>query len=80
MALLGLISFAFLLSGVLLLWFLSLNIPSIDSFHTRRVAESTKLYDRTGKILLFDVHGTVRRTIVPLDKVSRNVRNATIAI
>ncbi len=70
----------FFVSGLLLIWFATLQIPTLSSFHNRKVAESTKIYDRTGEVLLYDVHGTVRRTIVPLDKISRHIRNATIAI
>ncbi|MEK7628499.1 MAG: PBP1A family penicillin-binding protein [Patescibacteria group bacterium] len=66
--------------GVIFLWLITLDIPSVDGFHTRRVPESTKIYDRTGKILLYDVHGTIRRTRVSLENISRNTRNASIAI
>jgi 1A family penicillin-binding protein len=44
------------------------------------VAESTKLYDRTGKIVLYDVHKDIRRTQVPIEAISPAIRNATIAI
>lgn len=70
----------FLVSGLLLLWFTTLQIPSVTSFHNRKVAESTKIYDRTGEVLLYDVHGTIRRTVVPFDKISRHIKNAAIAI
>lgn len=80
MVLVGGMALALLFGGVILLWFATLEIPSLDSFHTRRVAESTKIYDRTGDVLLYDVHGTIRRTVVPLEEVSRHVKNAAIAI
>ena len=66
--------------GILFAWSSILSIPSIDNFDTRRIAESTKIYDRTGNVLLYDVHGAVRRTAVPLEDISRHLRNATIAI
>ena len=77
---LALLALGLLFGGIILIWLATLEVPSVDSFHNRRVAESTKIYDRTGKILLYDVHGTVRRTVIPLEDVSRNVKNATIAI
>jgi 1A family penicillin-binding protein len=61
-------------------WISRLEIPSIDGFDTRQVEQSTKIYDRTGEVLLFDIHGDVRRTVVPLEEISRHLRNATIAI
>ena len=75
----GIIGGLFFIGGILL-WFVTLEIPSVDSFHNRKVAESTKIFDRTGDVLLFDVHGTVRRTVVPLEEISINIQNATIAI
>ncbi|MDO8521884.1 MAG: PBP1A family penicillin-binding protein [bacterium] len=69
-----------LVVGMLVAWGTVLAIPSLDNFQNRKVAESTKIYDRTGNILLYDVHGTMRRTAVPLDAISINIRNATVAI
>ncbi|HXK39174.1 MAG TPA: PBP1A family penicillin-binding protein [Candidatus Paceibacterota bacterium] len=66
--------------GILAAWAMMLQIPAIDNFQSRRVAESTKIYDRTGNILLYDVHGTMRRTAVPLSEISLNIRNAAIAV
>ncbi|MCC6290659.1 PBP1A family penicillin-binding protein [Candidatus Nomurabacteria bacterium] len=44
------------------------------------MAKSTKIYDRTGEVLLYDIHDTVKRRVVPLEQISKNVKNATIAI
>ncbi len=74
------VGFFFLFSAVFLLWIMTIDMPSVTGFHNRRVAESTKIFDKTGEVLLYDVHGTVRRTIVPLNEMSRHVKNATIAI
>lgn len=73
-------SIGFFFVGATVLWAAMINVPSIEGFHTRKVAESTKIYDRTGKVLLYDVHGSIRRTLVPIDQVSHHARNATIAI
>ncbi len=61
-------------------WVSRLEVPSISGFETRQVEQSTRIYDRTGKVLLFNIHGDVRRTVVPLDQISRHLRNATVAI
>lgn len=61
-------------------WAFVVAVPSVNSFENRRVAESTKIFDRTGDVLLYDVHGTMRRTAVPLEEMSPYIRNATIAI
>lgn len=75
------ISFAAIFAGgIVFAWALMYTFPSIDNFQNRRVAESTKIFDRTNNVLLYDVHGTMRRTAVPLEKISLNIRNATVAI
>ncbi|KKW17440.1 MAG: Penicillin-binding protein, 1A family [Candidatus Magasanikbacteria bacterium GW2011_GWA2_50_22] len=67
-------------AGVIVAWGAVISIPSLDNFQNRMVAESTKIFDRTGNVLLYDVHGTMRRTTVPFDSISINIRNATVAI
>ncbi len=67
-------------TGAFSLWLSTFTIPDLGSFESRKVAQSTKIYDRTGKILLYDVHKNIRRTIVSTNEISRNIKNATVAI
>ena len=69
-----------LLAAGLLLWVSTLEIPDLSSFEERRVLQSTKIYDRTGEVLLYDLHQDVRRTVVPFEEISRHIKNATVAI
>ena len=64
----------------LLIWVSTLEIPDLSSFEDRRILQSTKIYDRTGEILLYDLHQDVKRTIVPYENISRHLKNATVAI
>lgn len=71
--------------GSLILWFSTLPIPDFNSFFDQNnkqviMAESTKIYDRTGKVLLYDLSGNERRTVVAFSDISPNIKNATIAI
>ncbi len=66
--------------GITLIWISSFKIPTLDSFAERQVVESTKIYDKTGEILLYDVNQETKRSVVHFDEISRNVKNATIAI
>jgi penicillin-binding protein 1A len=66
--------------GVFAAWASVISIPSIDSFENRKLAESTKIYDRTGNIVLYDVHGSVRRTTIPLSSISPFIQHAVVAI
>lgn len=68
------------LAAILLLWISSWRIPTLDSFQNRSVTQSTKIYDRTGQVLLYDVHQNIRRTVVPFDQISPNVKSAVLAI
>jgi membrane peptidoglycan carboxypeptidase len=60
--------------------FMTLEIPSIDKIEKNRLAQSTKIYDRTGEFLLYDFHGDERRTSIKFKDISKNIVNATIAI
>lgn len=67
-------------ASAIFVWVASLEIPSLDGFEARQVTQSTKIYDRTGKVLLFDLHEDIRRTVVPLEEISRYAKNAAVAI
>ncbi len=66
--------------GAIFLWVASFKIPDLSAFTERKVSQSTKIYDRTGEILLYDVNRGVKRTVVSGDEISKNVKNATVAI
>lgn len=68
------------LIGSVFLWISTLEIPDLSTFEERRVLQSTKIYDRTGEILLYDLHQDVKRTLVPYEEISRNIKNASVAI
>ena len=70
----------FVAAGAVFLWVSSLDIPDLSSFEERRILQSTKIYDRTGEILLYDLHQDVKRTIVPFEDISYHIKNATVAI
>lgn len=55
-------------------------IPDLNNFDSRKVAQSTKIYDRTGKTVLYDLNHDVRRNVVPLSEISVNLQKATLAI
>jgi len=57
----------------------SSQIPDPTAIVARKVNESTKIYDRTGNTLLYDVHGEEKRTIVPWDQISDTIKHATLA-
>ncbi len=74
------ISLSLILGASILIWISTFKVPTTESIRERRVTESTKIYDRTGDILLYDTGGNIRRSIVPIEEISKNIKNATIAI
>ncbi|MDO8463610.1 MAG: transglycosylase domain-containing protein [bacterium] len=72
------------LSGALLLAVLfawaSRDLPDPTRLIERAVPQSTKIYDRTGEELLFEIHGEEKRTWRSLDEISDTAEWATVAI
>ncbi len=77
---LGVLALLLFTVGWGVIWATFMPLPAINNFENRKVAESTKIFDRTGNVVLYDVHGTMRRTAVPLDKIATSTQLATIAI
>lgn len=74
------ISIGFLTLGSIALWGANLQLPEVSSFNTRILSQSTKFYDKTGEIELFDTHQNIRRSEVPYDAISDYVKMGTVAI
>lgn len=79
-ALVLLLSLGFITAGSVALWISTFRIPDLKALNERRVSESTKIYDRTGTVLLYDLHQGVKRSIVPFEDISLYVKNATVAL
>ena len=65
--------------GAIYMVFTLRTLPSPDQFGKRIVSQSTKLYDRTGETLLYEIHGTEKRTIVPFAEIPDVMKNAVLA-
>src|SRR3989338_3761410 len=64
---------------LILFIYIEITLPAPDSIAARKVTESTKIYDKTGEILLYDIHGEEKRTIIPWDQIPESARKATLA-
>lgn len=58
--------------------YLSRNLPTIDEISARQVSQSTKIYDRTGTVLLYEISKGETRTVVPLAEIPKFLQDATI--
>ena len=54
------------------------DLPSPASISEIKISESTKIYDRTGEVLLYDIHGEQKRTIIAFEEIPSYVKVATI--
>lgn len=70
----------FLVIGISILWVAFTPMPALNSFDPQKVADSTKIYDRTGTTILYDLNHNMKRQVVPLSDISPNLQHATIAI
>ena len=66
--------------GGLILWIAFTPLPDVNTFIEQKASASTKIYDRTGQTVLYDLNTDVKRDNVPLASTSPNIQHATIAI
>src|SRR3989338_1439252 len=67
------------ISFLVLFIYIELTLPAPESIAVRKVTESTKIYDKTGETLLYDIHGEEKRTIITWDQIPESVKKATLA-
>lgn len=58
---------------------ISKDLPSPDGVISREITVSTKIYDREGKTVLYDIHGDIKRTLIDLQEIPDHVLQATLA-
>lgn len=74
------VAIASLVGGISVFAFFAKDLPNPEKISQRKIDESTKIYDRTGKVLLYEIHGEEKRTIIPADQIPDSIKKATIAI
>ncbi len=58
----------------------SRNLPDPNRLLERQIAQSTKIYDRSGQTVLYEIAGDQKRTLVNIKEIPDYVKWATIAI
>ncbi len=58
----------------------SKDLPNPNKINKRVIAESTKIYDRTGKHLLYEIYGEEKRTVIPFEDMPKSILAATVAL
>lgn len=74
--------FLILASGIFLIglmaW-ISKDLPSPSGVINRNITVSTKIYDRTGQTVLYDIHGNIKRSLITLNDVPDFTEKAVLA-
>lgn len=78
--LLIIISFGIFAFALVTIWISTIQLPDFNNFENRYVANSTKIYDRTGKIVLYNIHDNIKRTEIPFSEMGTYIKQATISI
>lgn len=73
------IIFIGIISFIILFLYYAKDFPRPEVFTERQLAESTKIYDRTGEVLLYEIYGEEKRSWVSIDKIPKNLQNAIIS-
>ncbi len=81
---LGIAAAGLFLAGALVLtvvfaWY-SRDLPDPNTLLERTVPQSTKIFDKTGQTLLYEIHGAENRTLIKIDDLPDYVKWATISV
>ncbi|KKR34822.1 MAG: Penicillin-binding protein, 1A family [Candidatus Magasanikbacteria bacterium GW2011_GWA2_40_10] len=69
----------FIIGTITVAW-VSRDLPDPDKINSRQVSQSTKIYDRTGANMLYEIYQNQKRTLVNLDQIATSTLKATIAV
>lgn len=74
------LGFLFFVFGSLgLFFYYAKDLPRPERFGEREFFQTSKIYDRTGTVLLYNIYGEEKRTIVPLEQMPDYLQKAVIA-
>jgi len=68
--------FVILVAGIFA-WYAK-DLPNPNGLAARQVSQSTKIYDRTGTHLLYQIALNGKRTLVTIDQIPKTVKDATL--
>ncbi len=69
-----------MLGALIMFAWISRSLPEPGKLQQRLVVESTKIYDRTGENLLYEIHGDQKRTLIKIDEIPQHTIDAFIAL
>ncbi len=79
-ALLVIVGAVFSIIALAMIAWISRDLPNPNQLINREIAQSTKIFDRTGENVLYEVSGDQKRTLVTLEQIPLTAREASIAV
>lgn len=67
----------FALTALYLAWLIK-DLPRPEEFGSKQISQSTKIYDRTGQVLLYEIHGEEKRTVVDFKTIPVYLKTAIL--
>lgn len=72
------LAFLFSLATFAVFAYYAKDLPNAQKIRERQLAQSTKIYDKNGTVLLYDVHGEEKRTVIGINDIPQHVKDATV--
>ncbi len=66
--------------GLMIFAKIARDLPDPQQLTDRQISQSTKIYDKTGQTLLYEIHGEEKRTIVLFEEIPDFVKKTTLII
>jgi len=66
-------------TAFLIFFYYAKDLPRPENFTERTLSQTTKIFDRSGQTLLYEIYGEEKRTWAPLDIIPQRLKNAVIA-
>lgn len=76
----GILILCFFILIVAVFIYYSKDLPEPGKINARNITESTKIYDRTGEHLLYEIHGEEKRTLVSFNEMPNTIKYATLVL
>ncbi|MEK7578287.1 MAG: transglycosylase domain-containing protein [Patescibacteria group bacterium] len=66
--------------SIFIFFYYSRQLPDPNTWQDRQIIQSTKIYDRENKNLLYEIHGEEKRTVIPFSEIPQLIKNATVVV
>jgi membrane peptidoglycan carboxypeptidase len=76
---LGLAAATSVLAALFMFLMFARDLPRPEKFTEKQLSQSTKIYDKTGQVLLYEIYGEEKRTVMPLSHFSDYLKQAIVA-